>query len=306
MVVYLYIVTGGAGFIGSNLVRHLLSKGHQVTVIDNFHTGSMDNLKDIMNRITLIKGNASDFNRETLRDCTGIFHIGIPSSTLMYRANRLLIGEAVNEFIKILDKYDGKIVFSSSSSVYNKCQTPYKEDMHLYPTDFYTEARISMERVAQVYREMYGNHVTALRLFSVYGSYERAKGSYANMVSQFLWTMNAGERPVIYGDGTQTRDFTHVDDVVRAFRLAMESTCEQNVFNIGTGRAYSFNDIVDRINALLRTSIQPVYRENPLCNYVDQTLADTHLAEEHLGFKYSVPLDEGIRKLMDFYFLQRK
>lgn len=298
-----YIVTGGAGFIGSNLAKKLVDDGHDVVVVDNFHTGSMENLQGIRDKVRIIKGRSCDIPRLVLRDAEGVFHLGIPSSTPMYRENRLLVGEAINEFIRILDiydAYDGLVVFASSSSVYNGCGLPYNEDMALVPTDYYTEARIAMERLARVYHDMYGSRTVTLRMFSVYGPGERAKGPYANMVSQFLWEMREGKRPVIYGDGTQTRDFVHVSDAVNAFILAMGSRPGCDVFNVGTGRSYSFNDIVSLLNIALGTSpvIKPIYVENTLKNYVARTEADTTKARRDLKFQTAVSLEAGILDLI--------
>lgn len=301
-----YIVTGGAGFIGSNLARKLVGEGHDVTVVDNFHTGSMDNLRGLEKKLQVVKATSCDIPKPILEDADGLFHLGIPSSTPMYRENRLLVGETINEFIRILNNYPGRIVFASSSSVYNGCNIPYIEDMTLVPTDYYTETRIAMERLARVYWDMQGNKTVALRMFSVYGPGEWWKGRYANMVSQILWEMRDGRRPIIYGDGSQTRDFTHVDDAVRAFILAMETKLEHDmfnkddVFNVGTGSSYSFNDVVQMINDALnlRKPLKPVYVENTLKNYVIHTKANTMKARMELNFTASVSLEEGIKRLL--------
>ena len=136
-----------------------------------------------------------------------------------------------------------------------------------------------------------------MRFFSVFGPREESKKQYVNMVSQFLWQMRRGEVPVIYGDGEQTRDFIHVHDVVRALRLAMESDY-QGVLNVGTGRACSFNEVIGMINAELGTDIKQKYVENPIKNYVRNTLADTGKCQKALGFQARISLEEGIRGLV--------
>ena len=137
-----------------------------------------------------------------------------------------------------------------------------------------------------------------MRFFSVYGPHERAKGKYANIISQFMWLMRENRAPVIYGDGSQTRDFIHVSDVVRACLAAAEADVGCEVINIGTGRETSFNRVIELLNEELGRSIEPEYVENPIKNYVSETLADISKARELLGFKPSVSLEEGIRLLV--------
>ena len=187
------------------------------------------------------------------------------------------------------------MVIASSSSLYNGIPTPHREDASIPVTDYYTEARLGIERVAQLYNKLYGIDYAALRFFSVYGPHERAKGSYANMVSQFLWTMQMGNAPVIYGDGTQPRDFIFVEDVTQA--MVMAAWSGTGVFNLGTGKSYSFNHVVDLLNKKLGTSLKPVYKENPIRNYVLDTQADTSKMKA-LGFEVKWSLEGGIEQTM--------
>lgn len=291
------LVTGGAGFIGSNLVEAIVDK-YEVTVLDNFHTGSMSNLDLVRKDVNVIKGSCNDcltFSQSP----DVIYHLGIPSSSPMYKSNPLLVGEAINGMIAIMElaKRSGtrKVVFASSSSLYNGIPTPHREDASILVTDYYTEARLAIERVAELYNKLYGIDYAALRFFSVYGPHERAKGPYANMITQFLWTMQAGNAPVIYGDGTQTRDFTFVSDVTQA--MVMAAGRGTGVFNLGTGKSYSFNYVADLLNEKLGTSFKPEYKENPIRNYVKDTLADTSKMKA-LGFEAKWSLDEGIEQTM--------
>jgi UDP-glucose 4-epimerase len=289
------LVTGGAGFIGSNLVAAIVDK-YDVTVLDNFHTGSMSNLDFVRKDVNLIKGSCNDCLAFDLSPDV-IYHLGIPSSSPMYKSNPLLVGEAINGMIAIMElaKRSGtrKVVFASSSSLYNGIPTPHREDASILVTDYYTEARLGIERVAELYRKLYGIDYAALRFFSVYGPNERAKGSYANMVTQFLWTMQKGQAPVIYGDGTQTRDFTFVEDVTAA--MVMVAGKGTGVFNLGTGKSYSFNYVVDMLNEKLKKSLKPQYKENPIRNYVKDTQADTRKMKA-LGFEAKWSLEEGIEQ----------
>ena len=156
---------------------------------------------------------------------------------------------------------------------------------------------MAIERIAELYKRLFGVTSAGMRFFSVYGPKEKSKKQYANMVSQFLWEMMEGKSPVIYGDGTQTRDFTYVKDVVKALRLAMGSDYH-GILNVGNGAAYSFNDVIDLINEGIGSEIKPKYVDNPIKNYVSHTLADTSKTKEILGFEACCTLNDGIRSLI--------
>jgi len=292
------LVTGGCGFIGSNLVERLVKEGHSVTVFDNLHTGNLRNIEGLN-----VKFHKEPYSRliDLVPRADVVFHMGIPSSSPMYRKNPRLVGEAINDAVEILEyakEKKCKVLYASSSSIYNGNNGPYREDMPVYVTDYYTECRYAIERLARLYHILYGVKSVGLRFFSVYGPREGYKGSYANIVSQFLWTLKKDEAPVIFGDGTQTRDFTHISDVVEALILAWKKDLECEIFNVGTGIAYSFNNVIDLLNRLLGKNVRPIYKPNPIKNYVQDTLADTTKAETLLGFKAKVTLEEGLRNLI--------
>ncbi|RLG95787.1 nucleoside-diphosphate sugar epimerase [Candidatus Bathyarchaeota archaeon] len=292
------IVTGGCGFIGSNLVERLVKDGYSVVVFDNLHTGSLRNIEGLD-----VEFYNEPYSKmvEIIPEAEVIFHLGIPSSSPMYKENPRLVGDAINDAIEIFEsakKYGCKVVYASSSSIYNGNNVPFREDMPIYVTDYYTECRYAIERLAKLYNILHGVKSVGLRFFSIYGPKEKFKGKYANIISQFLWAMLRDEPPVIFGDGTQTRDFTHVYDVVDALLLAWKKDFECEIFNVGTGVAHSFNEIVEILNRILGKNIQPIYKPNPIKNYVYHTLADTTKAEKLLGFKAKIPLEEGIRSLI--------
>jgi len=293
------LVIGGAGFIGSNLVEELLASGEEVVVLDNMHTGSKDNLQGLKGNLKLIEASCNDLAVHDLHP-DEIYHLGMPSSSPMYKQNPFLVGEALNGFIAVFElarKCQTRVVYASSSSLYNGLVPPHREDMSIQVADYYTEARLAMERIAELYKTLYGISSLGMRFFSVYGPREEAKKQYANMVTQFLWQMQRKETPVIFGDGTQTRDFTYVKDVVRALCLAMKSDYH-GVLNVGTGKAYSFNDIIEILNQKLRSNVTPKYIENPIKNYVLHTLADTTNLHSVLGFKAKYDLESGIDELI--------
>jgi UDP-glucose 4-epimerase len=243
------IVTGGAGFIGSHIVERLVRDGYSVGVIDNLHTGSVKNTEEFLGKVKFVKKDAGSGIEEFYgEDVEAVMHLGIASSSPMYRENRALCGRMIEEACKILDfaaEKGCKVIIAGTSSVYNGNPTPWKEDMEIKPLDFYSETRYAIERIAKVYSELYGVSVVVLRLFSAYGEREEYKGRYANMLTQILISAIKGEEVVIYGDGTQSRDFVYVKDVVEAFMKALEySKRDYDVFNVGFGRNHSFNEII--------------------------------------------------------------
>lgn len=293
-------MTGGCGFIGSNLVERLINEGYSVTVFDNLTSGAKENIEGL---------NVKFCNKPydyiiSLPKFDVIFHLGIPSSSPMYKSNPFLVGKAVNDMITILEyakKARCKVIYASSSSIYNGNKPPYREDMPIYVTDYYTECRYAIERLAKLYNVLFDVQSIGMRFFSIYGPKEEYKGRYANIITQFLWSILKDESPVIFGDGNQTRDFTYVTDVVEALILAMKKDFKCEIFNVGTGIAYTFNEVVNLLNRLLGKNIKPVYQPNPIKNYVYHTLADTSKAEKVLGFKAKIKLEEGISKLIKIY-----
>lgn len=296
------LVTGGAGFIGSNLVGELLASGEKVIALDNMHTGSLSNLEGLKGDLKIIKADCRGLSEFDFHPRT-IYHLGIPSSSPMYKCNPYLMGDAINSFIAVFElarRSGARVVYASSSSLYNGLLPPHHENMTIKVTDYYTEARLAMERIAELYGRLYGTSSAGMRFFSVYGPNETAKKQYANMVTQFLWQMLEGKTPVIFGDGSQTRDFTYVKDVVHALRLAMKSDyC--GILNVGTGQAYSFNQAIELLNRNMGMAVKPMYVENPIKNYVLHTQSDTTKSEKIIGFKSEYNLDDGIKELLKFY-----
>ncbi|OPX77842.1 MAG: ADP-L-glycero-D-mannoheptose-6-epimerase [Methanosaeta sp. PtaB.Bin039] len=297
------LVTGGAGFIGSNLAEDLLSRGEEVTVLDNMHTGTIQNLTGLQGPLEVIEASCNSLPSMDLHP-DRIYHLGIPSSSPMYKKDPYLVGQAINGFVAVLElarKCNARLVYASSSSLYSGLQPPHREDMPIKVTDFYTEARLAMERLAELYKRLFDVNSVGLRFFSVYGPKERAKEKYANMITQFLWDIVANRSPVIYGDGTQTRDFIYVKDVVSAMTKAMNS--EYNgILNVGTGEAHSFNQAVDLISQRFGLEVKPSYVDNPIKNYVQHTLSDNSMAESAIGFKAQYTLEMGIDSMAAHYF----
>ncbi|MEM2907211.1 MAG: NAD-dependent epimerase/dehydratase family protein [Candidatus Odinarchaeota archaeon] len=300
------LVTGGAGFIGSNLVRRILEFNERVDVLDNFSTGNRSNLEEILDRVKIIEGSLKDLNGDQLAGYDYIFHLGMPSSSPIYKDNPVVLSETVSEAVYMVEQlrkkeFKGKLILASSSSLYNGNSVPFTEEMDIKVTDYYTECRYYIERLLELYNRLYGLKYVALRLFSVYGPREEYKGKYANIITQFLWSILKRESPVIYGAGDQTRDFIYIDDVVEAIILSAEKDIEEGVFNVGTGLQTSFKQIIELLNTHLKTNIQPRYVNNPITNYVQHTLADTRKSSMRLGFRARVNLTTGIGKIYKYY-----
>jgi len=152
---------------------------------------------------------------------------------------------------------------------------------------------LGIERIAELYNVLYGVKSVGLRFFSVYGPHEEAKGIYANIVTQFLWEMKKGKSPVIYGDGSQKRDFVFVKDIVKALMLVSKLECGYDIFNVGTGKSYSFNNVVDILNIKLNTNIKPTYVKIPMKNYIDCTLSDINKIK-NIGYHTEYNLERGL------------
>ncbi len=297
------LVTGGAGFIGSNLSNLLYERGYEVIALDDLSLGVPVNLRD---QVELVDGSVTDF--QTVKGCMegvdAVFHLAAKSSVTMIDDDPIS-GEEVNVggFLKILEagEEEGirRVVYASTSSMYSSIEPPHREDAYIIPRTLYEQNFLAREHIAGIYSATRDVETVGMRFFSVYGPNEWHKGEYANLVSQFLWSMMKDERPVLYGDGSQTRDFTHVLDVCEALILASEvQGVSGDVFNVCTGENYDLNQLVEMINQELGTDIEPEYVPNPLDMYVQSTLGDPQKAREKLGFEASISLEKGVSMLV--------
>ncbi len=301
------LVTGGCGFIGSNLAIELVDQGYDVTVLDDLYLGTPDNLSGYTDDIEIVEGDVR--NRELVSECCDgvdiVFHNAARSSAPMHTDAPVDGADVnVNGFITVMEEARNgdveKVVYASTSSMYGSVEPPHSEHMGEHPVNLYSASKMSRELYATVYADAYDVNVVGLRYFSVYGPRERAKGEFANLISQFMWTMMDGEHPVIWGDGTRTRDFTFVQDIVRGNILAAERDVSGEVMNLGTGQETSLNALVDKLNNVLGTDIAPEYVDHPKENPVMRTKADYSKARDLLGWEPQVGIDDGIQKTADF------
>ena len=296
------LITGGCGFIGSHLAARLKGEGHQITVLDNMSTGNPLNLAGEKG-ITIVEGDCRDVASLVPERVGLILHLGIASTTTLYLKDRNLVSKEIQGAMAIYEKAikDGaKVVIASSSSLYNQGKLPSRERDIIQVTDFYTECRYAIERMAKLYSDIYGMKAVVLRMFAVYGGIgEVYKKQYANMVTKLTWQILQGQNPRVYGDGKQTRDFTYISDVLNAWEKAIEYN--ENgyvVFNVGTGQQTDFIKLIKMIQKKAGTNLTIEHEDNPLPNFVHDTCADTDCARRKLKFKAEIDLAKGIDLLL--------
>ena len=299
------LITGGAGFIGSNLAEMLLERDVEVKILDSMYLGTPENLEGL--DVEIIEGSVMDDERvkEAVEGCDTVFHNAARSSAPMHKENpaegaRINIEGFVNVVEEAMEQDVEKVVYASTSSMYGSVEPPHREDMGEKPTNRYSASKIARELYADVYADK-GLDITGIRYFSVYGPREKSKGRFANIISQFLWSMLDDESPKVFGDGEQTRDFTFVKDIARANILAAEKGESGQYYNIGTGKETSFNTVVDKLNEELGKDIEPEKVENPIKNYVRRTKADFSRAKEDLGYEPEYSFEEGLKETVEYY-----
>ncbi len=295
------LIAGGAGFIGSNLAHRLHAAGVEVEVADNLLSGSKGNLPPGVPFARIDCAKQAYVDRFSAQDWDAVFHFAGASSAPMFDERPERAAQAIAAFqnsLEVARSSGARVAFASTSSFYARCPKPFREDMQVTPGTLYEFSKLAMEHLALAYHRRYGVPSVALRFFSVYGPREEAKGRFANVLSQFMWCLRAGVSPVIYGDGAQTRDFTHVDDLLEGILVALDRADGFDAYNIGTGVEHDFNEVVALLRASLGTKTEPVFVENPVANYVAETLADNSKLRA-LGWRPRVRVEDGIRRLVE-------
>lgn len=296
------LVTGGAGFIGSHLVRALVQAGHQVTVLDNFATGRRENLTGVLKNIRLRTGDIRDLKtmRKVSRGVSLVYHLAAISSVPQSVEDPITTGDVnVSGTWNVLEaarlEKVKRVVFVSSASVYGVgTPMPFRETVKVRGSSPYAASKLIGEQLCDLYLHLYGLETVALRLFSVYGPRQNPRSQYANVIPAFVTLLLKGSTPTIYGDGKQTRDFVFVQDVVRAFLLAgRRKAAVGEVMNVGTGRRTSVNQLMRLIQKELGMNLPFNYQ--PARSGDDpHTHADSSKAKRLLGIKKFATLSEGL------------
>jgi UDP-glucose 4-epimerase len=298
------LVTGGAGFVGSNLANRLAAD-NDVVALDDCYLGTPENLDDA---VTFVEGSVLDDDLPT--DVDVVFHLAALSSYKMHEENPTR-GARVNVegFVNAVDqaRHDGceQVVYASTSSIYGSRTEPSPETMAVEANTAYEASKLARERYAEYFHKHYGMTTCGFRFFSVYqgfGGAEAHKGEYANLIAQFADDVANGRSPEIWGDGSQTRDFTHVEDVVRGVELAADEDL-QGVYNLGTGEQYSFDHLVERLCDILDADVEPTYAEGYMPDhvYVHDTMADPTAFQEATGWRPQISFEEGLRRVCRQY-----
>jgi nucleoside-diphosphate-sugar epimerase len=304
----IYLVTGGAGFIGSNIVKELLARKEQVRVLDNFSTGKRENLFPFRENpnLEVFEGDLRSFHivRDAVKGVDYVLHQGaLPSVPRSVKDPITSNDVNINGTLHILEaaKEFGvkRVVFASSSSVYGNSEVmPKVETMPVSPMSPYAVTKYAAERYCQVFYQLYGLETVCLRYFNVFGPNQDPTSQYSAVIPKFIKLIREGKRPVIYGDGTQSRDFTYVSNNVEANIMACTTeNVAGEVFNIACGERYSLIDLVDNINFLLGTNVQPIF-EDIRPGDVKHSLAGIDKAKTLLKFDVRTHFLDGLKSLI--------
>lgn len=302
----LYLVTGGAGFIGSHVIDELLARGHRVRVIDNFSTGRRENISHVLDDIELVEGDIQSYERvhNAARGVDYVIHLAaLPSVPRSVQdpltTHQVNTTGTLNVLLAARDEGVRRVVFASSSSVYGaNSALPKREDMLLLPISPYGVSKMAAERYCMAFSEVYGIETVALRYFNVFGARQNPNSQYSAVIPKFVKLAASGERAIVFGDGRQTRDFTYVSNVVEGTLLATTAPrASGRAMNLACGASRSLLDLIDTIGRAVGRPLVFDYEPERVGDVRD-SFADITLAQELLGFEPSIGLEEGIELMV--------
>ncbi|MDC0170106.1 NAD-dependent epimerase/dehydratase family protein [Candidatus Nitrosopelagicus sp.] len=296
-----FVVTGGAGFVGSHLVKLLVKKGHEITVIDNLHSGKLENLREVKDKIKFLKLDIQDFNaiEENLREIDGVFHQAaltvVPDSFKIPDKYHSVNVDGTENIFKIAQKNNFKVVYASSSSVYgHQKEIPILENFQKKPINPYGQTKLDDEILAEKYSKL-GVKIIGLRYFNIFGKGQTL--DYAGVITKFLDRIRDGKSPIIFGVGSQIRDFIHVEDVANANYLAMISNVENSHLNIGTGNSISILELAELMIEISKLNLKPIISE-PLEGDIEMSQSDSSLARKSFGWKPEKKLEDWLKEII--------
>src|SRR5262245_26142376 len=303
------LVTGGAGFIGSHLVEALVAQGKRVRVLDDFSTGDRDNLEAVRDRVEIVEGDITDFEtvRRATKGCEVVFHQAALASVPRSIANpiathRACVDGTLNVLLAARDGGVRRVVYAASSSAYgNSVRLPKSEGDPTSPLSPYAVAKLAGEQYCAAFSEVYRLETVRLRYFNVFGPRQSPDSAYAAVIPLFVEALANGKRPTIHGDGTQSRDFTFVADVVQAnLRAADAPDVSGRLYNVACGRQTSLLELIDCLNDLLGTRIMPNHAA-PRAGDVKHSLADVQRATQDLGYQPTTDVLRGLRECLAWW-----
>ncbi len=304
-----YLVTGGAGFIGSNIVDALLKRGDRVRVLDNYSTGRAENLRDALDRIEMIEGDVRDTDavERAVKGCDFVLHQAALASVPRSIAdpvsnNQVNVQGTLNILVAAQRHRVKRVVYASSSSVYGDSeQLPKVETMTPNPKSPYAVAKLAAEHYCRVFADLHGMTTVSLRYFNVFGPRQDPTSQYSAVIPLFVRALLSGTAPVIYGDGEQSRDLTFIDNVVRANLLACSANVSGGrVYNIACGGRYTINQVFEALEKRIRSGQKPRY-EAPRAGDVKHSMADIERIRHDLGYEPTVGFEEGIDATVRWY-----
>ncbi len=305
-----YLVTGGAGFIGSHLARHLVNEGHDVVILDNLSTGRRENFADFQDKVRFVEGSITDIDtvRECCRGVDCVFHQAALPSVPRSVADPLTsdehnIGGTLRVFWGAHQEGVRRVVYAASSSIYGDTEElPKHEGMQPKPMSPYAVNKRVSELYGSVFNNLYGLSTIGLRYFNVFGPRQDPNSQYAAVVPKFITAFLQGEAPVIHGDGGQSRDFTFIQNVVEANVAACNADNDAGgrSYNVALGGRITVKELCEQIGRLLGTDIVAVHDESRAGD-VRHSQASVDLARKYLGYKGSISLDEGLQQTVAWY-----
>jgi nucleoside-diphosphate-sugar epimerase len=304
-----YLVTGGAGFIGSNTVDELVRRGHGLVVLDDLSSGKEENLADVRTKITFMKGSITDLEavQKAMHQAEYVIHLAARTSVPRsvkdpIDTNHINVEGTLNVLVAARDNKVKRVVFAASSSAYGETPTlPKKESMQPVPISPYGVSKYVGELYARTFGHCYGLENVCLRYFNIFGPRQDPDSPYSGVLSRFATAFLQDEPPVVFGDGEQSRDFTYVENAVEANLLACEAPAVSGgVFNIGTGDRFTLNQTLDILRRVSGKKLQAKY-EPPREGDIRDSQADITAAREFLGYEPSVRFEEGLERTYDWY-----